>query len=412
MTLKIENLEKATNPESVNVEDLLYSPDRSLSDFLVKKAAMEQTSYQGWTERDISFSTTSSAEPPTGQFFAGTDSIPQPVVYAEAEDIQRERDAKLYEEQRMMYDELHKFTSPNKFVSPKVKPSRHPEEGSRYAVYTPTFIDGIISTEKEELLHPHRPEEKDNYKIDYNNFKVFLDSYLSTDNDKYLFHFLVKSGIVNRSNPWCSFHKRGISQEEIDGYIKSKIGSDSKRMLGDVKVICSTIDLTAKLRKKISDIIDRLYRTNPENIFYGYIDNSDVYTEIIEEFTNRGIDIDEELLKPIDFRELRNRNSSIQVFYSEVFNELIYIPETYVPMHAKLAKRPILKDILSNKPIILKSSNSLKGFETININGIDYKKSIFESMVEANTDGFLLNLKIESMMDEQSAIESKNLELL
>jgi hypothetical protein len=269
----------------------------------------------------------------------------------------------------------------------------------------------IKLTEKEDILYPQRNVVTGSVdiKIDFENqISNILKQFFDTSDNKYLYRFLVKSNIINRGCNCCIFNKIGIPDLEIDKYIKGRVPSETKRILTDI--MSWGITDVSPLKKKISDIVTHLYYSNPEDMFGSSIDNSDVYLEIIESFVKRGIGIDEELLKPIDFKSLRRKGTPIDVLYMEVFNELIVLPELFRTPLVLRHGRYDLQSILKNKPVITNDVSSLKEFELVNINGVNYRKSVFESIVETDLNNFLSNLRVESLL--YNSEQSKDNELL
>jgi hypothetical protein len=156
------------------------------------------------------------------------------------------------------------------------------------------------------------------------------------------------------------------------------------------------------MTEDIMELMRKLYTTRPNYIFRAYIDNSEVYLEILHEFTSRNIDVDPDYLdaRKTDFTFLRMRSRSITVIYAECIGELILCTRDY-PM-AERFNCPNHYDFMSHLPTLEGAPDAKENNKgRITINGTEYSRSAFESMVESNTEEFLNNLGIETYINDK-----------
>lgn len=258
-----------------------------------------------------------------------------------------------------------------------------------------------MSESDEEFLITEKPSKLAKDTLDDSPFSIggLYKKFLSTGNDLFLYRILVKSGAIHKLGSCCNSDFRGVPKDEASVYIKDRLPNEVKSIIATLVKIYE-IPIGSKERRIITNIVERLYWADPRSIYYDFISNSDQYVNIIEEFTKRGIGIDEELLQPINFKEFLRTGKRIYVFYTNLYNELTFANDD----HGGRNTVNMLQDLLRNIPII----ENNKSFETININGVEYNKLAFESIVESDLNNFLINLNVESKIWEAS--ESSNSE--
>ncbi len=261
-------------------------------------------------------------------------------------------------------------------------------------------------SEDEELLTSEKPSGKSHSNPSNSRLLNLYEQYLATDDEVLLYRILVKSEAISRLGNCCTTDLEGMSRDEIHLYLKDRIPNEVRgisRFLG-----LHGITINGKDRKKIISMVDKLYNTSPRRIFSDSIVSSDHYTCVIEEFTRRGIKIDEELLKPIDFRSLLRLGQSIVVFYTGLYNELTAVSINKDNPISRRGNLSFLYEFLETIPVI--ESKILS--ETININGIEYSKAAFESIIESDLGSFLTNLRVESVLyNSTELIDLKPLEV-
>ena len=271
-------------------------------------------------------------------------------------------------------------------------------------------ILGPEPEDKEELLSKKKLSEiveKDSNDILISVNKIY-EEFLSTNNSFFLYKILLKIGFIYGSYNWCSFDCRGIPKDEASAYIKNRLPGDTRTAITSLSKVYK-IPVGNKEKDIITNIIEQLYWIDPRKIYHDFISNSDEYVITIEEFSKRGIEIDKDLLQPINFRDFFAMGRRICVFYASLYNELIVTE--YTNLGSMIGNRNCLgrlREALKGIPII----ENNRSFETININGIEYKKSAFESIVESDLNNFLLNLSIESSISEFTEPSKENTKLL
>lgn len=269
--------------------------------------------------------------------------------------------------------------------------------------------------EEEEVLSPRRrasPVKSD--RIHSNSGDIteklgqLLSSYIETKDRKYLIRFLFKSGVLDTYSSSITYICSPSRVIDLDVEANRKAERDIRNLRSHIAALVMDfgISQTESVIDIICDntfeIIKKLYATSPVNIFRSYIDNSEVYLEVLREFNSRNISIDPDYLEArnTNFSILRSNSTSISVIYAECLGELILCSRSfdmserfnYYHHYNYLEHLPIL-----NKTLDVEFNNK----DRITINGTEYSMSAFESMVESSIEEFLNNLGVETYMNDK-----------
>uniref|UniRef100_A0A6M3JZG4 Uncharacterized protein n=1 Tax=viral metagenome TaxID=1070528 RepID=A0A6M3JZG4_9ZZZZ len=232
-----------------------------------------------------------------------------------------------------------------------------------------------------------------------NRRTILMEKYLDTGEVKYLYRFLFSSYIIDMGSDCITM----LVEEGTSRSVKATL-QDMEMTLGDYSFDEATEEIMQISRDPIVTLLDNLYRTNPDDIVYYDINSKEIYIDVFKKFRKKGIDMDEAFigLRTTDFSKLRSSGGSIRFVYARCLGELILINGH----HNRSIEDPCtaLYDQLDRMQVGDIVGCDM-GDEKIAINGNNYSRKVFESMVESDIDGFLTNLELESYMYERETAE-------
>jgi hypothetical protein len=274
--------------------------------------------------------------------------------------------------------------------------------------------------DKEEMLSAKFPTELSDVsshksinsnklpKETYEDLSKNVLAYLDTKEDKYLFRFFFKSGIIRHFSSCIGYtFNTTINPADMQVAANSKTARDVASMkmsiipiLDDIG-IHNSIELEVSIRGKLTDLVYNLYITHPRNIFRIIIDTKEIYLETLSEFRRHNIPVDPAFLalRNIDFRALRSSLYGISVIYSEYLGELIVSDTRYDTSESNNFNN--YYSLLKLLPTLESKNEEISTQdERITINGIEYSKRVFENIVESDMEEFLSNLELETYVQD------------
>ena len=146
--------------------------------------------------------------------------------------------------------------------------------------------------------------------------------------------------------------------------------------------------------------------TPPEKFLMISIDTEEVLLDFIRLCKSRDIRIHNSIkeLKDINFGEYRRNCLQITLSYISTFNIMFLSNKRQrsITTRTNLSK---FYDTLERYPVV-KYYDETFGDNVININGIEYSKKAFESILELNFEEFMTNIRLESLLEKDIADES------
>jgi hypothetical protein len=291
-----------------------------------------------------------------------------------------------------------KFADPVGFTSPKDELHNRLDDYLRTSKKTAYKFKR--HSEDEE---PMEPEFEGDTKSSGEEFRERIKNLREGYKDN-LIKFLFKSSIINTTHNCFSFDPIGIIPAKLAANVNIRVTRDLDQINYDTAGI-HNINLTPIEKSELSTFLSECYLNGSTNIIYSlYIDTKDVYKDIVEMCINKGVKLDKEFkeLVTTDFKDLRSKGSIVKCIYLSMLNEVIVIDNCLQTFHGS-NNQGFLDHLKTLPDVELEKSVE----ELININGMGYSKSIFESSVECSLEDFIYNLEIEQYMSLSDNVKLK-----
>ena len=219
-----------------------------------------------------------------------------------------------------------------------------------------------------------------------------------------IFKFLFDMNLINSGNSIFTgdWRRVGTSREAVTPAYRNKAIMLAESIVGSLDGYFG-YSVSPQHREVLTDMLLEIYLELPDKLHIISIDNGEVLSDIISSCKSRNINIHNSIkeLKNIDFNHYRRANICVKLGYISVFKTLFVVTR-----HCQMIPRTTISRAfmtIERDPIV----SSYSGDEhVININGVDYCKKAFESILEIDIEEFLTNLNLESILSKDIADES------
>jgi len=232
-------------------------------------------------------------------------------------------------------------------------------------------------------------------------FKDLYTQYKKTSDINILVNLLFKSRIIRQTSSCINFNRIELrGKNKPQDYIHNKAVRESENFLYELEQYGSH---NPEVFEDLVRIATSLYEGGYEKNFYMFLYDADSYKRLLQLCLDKGVKYDEDFknLKDINFKELRSHDNCVTLFYSTIFDSIITLDtKTRSYRNERLLS---FYDLLESKPSI-EGTKVNNNKEIIILNGKEYPKHIFESLIETDLDVFLFNMEIEMIIDNSKNI--------
>jgi hypothetical protein len=254
--------------------------------------------------------------------------------------------------------------------------------------------------------------DRDNY---INNIKRIYQLYIETKNVIYLYKVILNHFEQHLHRAW-GWNPDPQKKHLIP--LDDSVRQDCDNLISSLEGAGLVIDNDAA--KDITVFLTSQYSGEiyHKRVYVGIL-TLDMYNDLIYKLISKGVVIDPEIsenIKSIDFNELLYNGEILTLNYLIPLNTILFHNIRDEGVSDSLMGLGFLYKTLNELPTVIESKE-LGEDNIILIDGSQFSKSAFESMVESSYDNFMGNLKLETLIEnkdiaDNSVVENVELKLL